>query len=299
MTSPAWRVVVVGEGSHLSYGCGQMIVRTQEKGEETIPLFDVRTILVSSSRSSLTTQLILELHERQIRLIFCDSKRSPYGEIVGYYDHHAVPRCLKEQISWSEQHCREIWRQIVFLKLRMQENLLRHLGLAYDDTKWQSYQKTLEAGDRSNREGQAARLYFNALFGKKFHRRKASPINAALNYGYAILCSTVTRALAIHGYHPSLGIAHCGATNPYNLSYDLMEPFRPCVDEMVWKRQGEELSCDFKKELIGVTHRKVLYTRKRMTLDSAVDQFVLDMTKALKKGTHFKGELDFDVCEKP
>lgn len=198
------------------------------------------------------------------------------------------------QMRWDETHRGEIWRQIVLLKIKMQENLLRRLGLNYDSGKWEKYLAALETNDRSNREGQAARLYFNTLFGKQFQRRDGSPTNGALNYGYAILCSAMTRALSIHGYHPSIGIAHRGATNPFKFSYDLMEPFRPWVDAIVWNQKGKPLDRDFKKELIGVTEQKVLYSKKRMTLDSAMDRFVLNITFALRTNTLFRGELEFD-----
>lgn len=277
-----------------------MVVRTSgNEVEEFIPLFDVRTVVVTSPRNNLTAHLIHELHSRQIRLIFCDEKRMPYGEIVGYRDHHAVPDRLKEQIRWKPKCRKETWMWIVFQKMRMQRNLLIRLGLSFDTQKWQKYQDTLETGDRSNREGQAARLYFNTLFGKKFHRRQESPVNMALNYGYAILCSTVTRSITIHGYHPSLGMAHCGGTNPFNLSYDLMEPFRPWVDEIVYRRKEEPLDKEFKRELIGIANQQVVYQKKRMSLDSAVDLYVLEIMNALREGTKPQGEMEFTPCEKP
>ncbi|MDO4588187.1 MAG: type II CRISPR-associated endonuclease Cas1 [Planctomycetia bacterium] len=293
MTSPAWRTVVIEQDSALSCTQGQLTVKSKEGTVRHVPLFDLRTIMVVSLHVSITSGLINELNKRQISLIMCDEKKLPSGEFIGYNNHHATPAKIFEQIHWSEEHCIKVWEKIVILKIKMQRNLLNRLNLVSDWKKWDSYQQSITNGDQSNREGQAARLYFNVLFGKKFQRRTDTSINAALNYGYAILCSIITRSLVSHGYHTGLGINHCSGTNPLNLSYDLVEPFRPFVDEVVYYRREEELNKEFKTALIEIPNKVMSYCGKRMPLTLAADQFVLNVTKALNTKTLTFGETGF------
>lgn len=285
MTSPVWRSLVIGTGCRITYTEGQMTVQKKDGTEESIPLFDVQAVMISSEQTTLTARLICELQKRHIRVIFCDEKKLPYGEVVGYYHHHAAAERIREQIAWKKEHCCEIWRVIVFQKVEMQRKLLRFLHLKYAESSWQRYLESIQSGDRSNREGQAARLYFNALFGKGFQRRVNSDINSGLNYGYAILCSAMTRTLVFHGYHPSLGIHHCGKTNSLNFTYDLIEPFRPFVDRIVWEFHGSPLDRKLRHALIDVTNVEMRYGGQRMAVFSAMDHYILEITCALKQET--------------
>jgi len=294
MSNHTWRTIIIDNHVDLSYSMGNLVVSYDDGNVQNIPLFDVRTIVIHSLQIKLTTYLLNELHKRHINVIFCSENKRPYGEIVGYYDYHATPARLYKQILWKKEVRRNVWVQIVRQKISVQLALLKLLNLSTDDEKWEKYSDNIVGEDQTNREGQAARLYFNAVFGLKFHRREDSPINDALNYGYAILCSTVTLALTAHGYHPSLGIAHRGGTNPYNFSYDLLEPFRPFIDRIVYQNQSKILDRDYKKQLIDVTNTIIRYKNKRMPLVSAVDHYVLGITKFLTKEAGQIGEIRFE-----
>lgn len=150
------------------------------------------------------------------------------------------------------------------------------------------YLNSVETGDKSNREGLAARCYFTALFGRGFVRHAPDSTNAALNYGYALILSTVSRALVLHGYSTALGIHHISRVNRFNLSCDLMEPFRPFVDLQVY-RQGER-SFDklFKRELIASLQKRVLYGGRHCILEDAVSDFSLRTCRLM---TDCRGEL--------
>lgn len=294
MTTAAWRTLVVDSHVSLAYSRGRILVRDDQQAVRRIPLFDVRLVLIHSLQARLTTHLLRELHRRGIRVVFCDEKAMPYGEVIGYHDHHATAQRLNEQIRWKKEIRRQVWQWIVASKIAMQWALLEILQAATNREKWEGHINGIAAWDKTNREAQAARLYFNTLFGDSFHRRKESPINAALNYGYAVLCSAVTRALVAHGYHSSLGIAHRGATNPFNLTYDLMEPFRPFVDRIVFGNADRKLDREYKKQLIAVSGGGVRYREKKMTLATALDAYVVDVTKSLTTGVLAIGEIGFD-----
>ena len=281
MGNTAWRIVTIDQACNLSYSSGRLEIETAEGSKETLPLFDIRTIVIASQQVRLTAYLINELRLRQVGLIFCDCKKMPASELVGYYDHHATSLHMREQLCWKKPIRKKVWEGIVRQKMIMQRDLLITLQVETDLAKWERYLGNVKAGDRSNREGQAARLYFNALFGKTFHRRQPTNINAALNYGYAIVCSSITRSLTAHGYHPSLGIAHRGGTNPLNFTYDLIEPFRPFVDKIVYLHKDRELDRDYKRELVSVTRTPMIYGKKQCVLEAAVEQYVLDVAKSL------------------
>ncbi len=293
MTSPARRTIIIEEPGRLSLAQGRLVVRKADGTKRDVPLHDVRTVMIVSLQTTITAALVNELHGRQIGLILCDAKKLPYGEFVGYYDHHATPARMREQLGWKKDRRKKIWDDIIRQKIKTQRTLLKKWQLKSDWGKWDRYLVSVADGDRSNREGQSARLYFNALFGKKFNRRRQSPINAALNYGYAILCSLVTRTLAAHGFHPSLGIAHRGGMNPLNFSYDLIEPFRPFVDDVVYPRRDRELDKDYKRDLIGATNAPIVYREKKMPLPLAIDIYTLDVARVLTDGAALPKEPGF------
>ena len=294
MNSPRWRSILIGANCQLSYTGGQMTVRTADKREESIPLFDVQTVIISSTRTSLSAKLICELEKQDIRTVFCDESHLPYGEIVSYSAHGSSAGMLREQIKWRKNVRQNIWKEIISLKIQMQRNLLLRLGLDFQEDKFQKYLKAIKEGDLSNREAASARLYFSTLFGSRFSRKAPSNINYALNYGYAVLASAVTRSIVTHGFNPQLGIHHNSITNPLNLTYDLIEPFRPLVDQIAFENREQEMDRDVRHKLIDVTNKEIRYCLTQATVLSAIDRFVVTMTNAMKSGEIPQIEMDFE-----
>lgn len=294
MNSARWRSILIGADCQMSYTDGQMTVRTSDKREESIPLFDVQTVIISTPRNSLSAKLLCELEKQGIRTIFCDERYVPYGEIVPYSAHGSSAGKLREQIKWRKTDRERIWKKIVNLKLLMQRALLVRLQLDFHEEKFQKYITSVQNGDVSNREAASARIYFSTLFGSRFSRRNPSDINAALNYGYAILASAVTRSIVTHGYNPHLGIHHNSKTNPLNLTYDLIEPFRPLVDRIVFEGIGTAFNREMRHKLINVTNIEIRYDLRRVTVLSAIDLWVLAMTNALKSSEIPPIEMDFE-----
>ena len=167
-------------------------------------------------------------------------------------------------------------KKIVRAKIIMQQKLLKTLKKSGAEL-LQQYLDNVEIGDVSNREGQAARVYFNSLFGMNFRRRSENNINAALNYGYAVLLSTINQVVTLHGYHLGLGIKHCDKMNPFNLSCDIIEPFRPFVDKVVYKNGDRALDWSYKKELINISYKTVIYNGQKTELQTALDSFAFGL----------------------
>ena len=272
-----WRIVTAQEGGDLSLDNGQIVV---EKGEEKkcIPLDPVMALLVASPRGSISLPLLAALAEANIGVTLCDAKHNPCALVVPLGAKNNGAACVQMQAAWTQEAKDAVWAEIVACKLKMQAAMLDRAGLEVP-AEFRAYQENIKPGDSSNREGQAARLYFHALFSKRFMRHADDDINAAMNYGYVILTSAATRMLTAHGWYTPLGIHHKGAENHFNLSCDIMEPFRPFVDAIVWEAKGAEFNWDLKKKLIAVLQAPCRYGEQTMTLENAMEYFALAVIK--------------------
>lgn len=193
----SWRVVVITKRAKLDLQLGKMVVRSDETVR--IVLSEISTIIIESTAVSLTTSLIAELAKRKIKVIFCDEKRNPSCELVNYYGSHDTSNKVRRQIVWKQNTKEAVWTEIVTEKIRKQKELLEALGKE-EAALLASYLKEIEWNDETNREGHAAKVYFNALFGMDFTRTEDNFINAALNYGYSIILSAFTREVVANGY---------------------------------------------------------------------------------------------------
>ncbi len=222
-----WRSVVITQHAKLTYSMNMMIVQTRD-GVNQIPISDINLLLVSTSQAVITSALISKLAENQTKVIFVDDKYQPITETVDYYPNNQNLAKLKHQFNWDEQRQALLWTKIIRAKIENQIKALANYQI--DITSVQNELDKLEINDPTNREAVAARKYFMQMFGKDFVRRNSSVINAALDYGYAILLSSFNREVAVNGYLTYFGIHHHSIENKFNLSSDLMEPFRPFVD---------------------------------------------------------------------
>ncbi len=222
---------MITKPSKLDFNMGYLVVRDTESTIK-IHLSEISVLIIETTACSITTALMCELINKKVKVIFCDEKRSPISELTAYYGSHDCSLKLKSQIEWNETTKSGVWTSIVAEKIKNQARYLKHLGLEQYQM-LDRYVEELEFGDVTNREGHAAKVYFNALFGKSFSRSDDTPTNAALNYGYSLILSTFNREVVCSGYLTQLGLFHDNRFNQYNLSCDLMEPFRPFVDETV------------------------------------------------------------------
>lgn len=209
----SWRIVVISKRAKLDLQLGQMVVRSDDATTKII-LSEISTLLIESTAVSLTTSLIAELAKRKIKVIFCDEKRNPSCELVNYYGSHDTSNKMRKQIVWKKNTKEAVWTEIVSEKIRKQKELLEIFGKE-ESKVLSSYLEKIEWGDKTNREGHAAKVYFNSLFGKGFSRDDMSSVNAALNYGYGILLSNFNKEIVADGYLTQLGIKHI---NEYNLT---------------------------------------------------------------------------------
>lgn len=210
----SWRTVVVTKPSKLDYTMGYMTVRDVDNTVK-IHLSEISILIVENTACSITCAFLSELTLKKIKVIFCDAKRNPQSELVSYYGSHDCSQKLKNQIAWNEISKQQVWTVIVAQKIKNQASLLEFYGLE-EALMLDSYVEELEFNDVTNREGHAAKVYFNAMFGKSFTRSDDIPINAALNYGYSIILSCFNREIVSSGYLTQLGLFHG------NMSYRFM-----------------------------------------------------------------------------
>lgn len=275
----SWRTVVITRQAKLEEKLNYLYVRDAESTTK-IHLSEISVLMIESTAVSLTASLLCELSKRKIKVIFCDEKRSPQSELVSYNDGCDTSLKLKKQIAWTEDFKKAVWTEIVREKILMQANLLYEMKKEECDMLY-CYIDEICFGDSTNREGHAAKVYFNSLFGKDFTRQNDSPTNAALNYGYSLILSCFNREIVALGYTTKLGLFHDNMFNCFNLSSDLMEPFRPLVDREVCTMFGDAFGKEEKAQLLSVLNQNVQFCGKSQTVANAIRLYCKCVTDAL------------------
>lgn len=253
----SWRTVAISQRCKLDYKMGNLVVRGDDI--KRIRMDEISVLILENTAISVTAYLINEISKRKIKLIFCDEKRNPASELVSIYGSHDCSNKLKRQIQWQGSTKELFWTYIVAEKIRKQYELLIKIEKYSEAEILSNYINELQLNDATNREGHSAKVYFNALFGKSFTRTQDNSINSALNYGYSILLSVINREIVANGYSTKLGIFHDNVFNFFNLSCDLMEPFRIIVDKIVYKLNVNVFESEQKHKLLFELLNYVIY----------------------------------------
>ena len=272
-----FRTVIIKNRAKLEVRLNSLIVRGEQ--EKKVFLDEINTLIVQSTAVSLTASLLCELTKRNIKVIFCDEKHNPQSELLPYYGAHNTSKRYKEQIAWDGGAKAKIWREIVKKKIACQAEHLADAGFDEQAELLHSYALNVQDNDVSNREGHAAKVYFNCLLGLGNSRKAGGFLNGCLNYGYAVLLSAFNREIVASGYLTQLGIWHDNEFNAFNLACDLMEPFRVVVDRAALRLA--ENDADFKKKMANVLNYTTVVEGKRTTLDLAIRQFCKSVFHAL------------------
>lgn len=274
----SWRVVVVSRRCKLEYKLGYLVCR----GEEVKKVFlsEVDTLIVESTAVSLTAALLCELVKNKVNVVFCDEKHNPHSQLLALAGRYDSSGCLRKQIKWTQQSKQEVWAQVVRYKIWQQYLFAKEIGCEKAEM-LARYASEVKTADSTNREGHAAKVYFNLLFGLSFKRGDDSFWNGALNYGYAVILSAFNRAIVANGYVAQLGIAHRGHENQFNLACDLMEPFRVLVDRMVFS-SGQELTPAYKHYLCDVLNTRVRMGKEMCTVEDAINRYCRSVFYALE-----------------
>lgn len=288
----SFRTVVIAQQSKLSYKNRFLVVK-QDLDEKYIHLSEIDTIIVDSLAVSISAYLLKELSDNKINIIFCDEKHNPFGELSTYYSKHNTSKMIQRQISWTSNEKDKIWKKIVKNKLLNQAYMLSKI----DSEKYKlllDYIVEVQDGDSTNREGHAAKVYFNALFGNSFSRRDESNINSALNYGYEILLSTFNKEIINNGYLTQLGIHHKNEFNKFNLGCDLMEPFRIVIDNFVYYNQDKNFDSNLKLEILDIFNHTFKFDGKNYTLKDIIRMYVKNTLDNISDISNYKDFLSYE-----
>lgn len=276
----SWRTVVISSKCKMDLSMGYMVVR----GENTKRVFidEIDILIIENPAVSMTGCLLSELTKRKVRIIFCDEKHNPYGELHPYYGSHDNSLKIRRQITWDDMHKKSIWTCIVGEKIKNQSRLLYKQNHIEQSHMLNEYAAEIEFDDETNREGHAAKVYFNALFGKDFSRGRECPLNAALNYGYSLILSAFNRTICENGYLTQIGISHNNMYNPFNLSCDLMEPFRIVIDEAVLSMELTEFNRDAKYNLISIYNNTYKIDGSEQSMLNAIKIYTKSVLNAIE-----------------
>ena len=276
----SFRTVVISNKAKLSYKNNYLVVKNEDD-EKYIHMSEIDTVIIDSIAVSITSYLLLELSNNKINIIFCNEKRNPYAQIIPFYNSYNVSKKVLMQTKWTKKTKDEMWQKIIENKIIKQATLLIKLKKKNSEMLI-NYAKEVKIGDKTNREGHAAKVYFNSLFGNKFSRGQPNDINAALNYGYAIILSAINKEITINGYITELGINHRNDYNYYNLTCDLMEPLRIIIDEFVYHNRKREFNKEYKMDLVNILNHKYKYKNKELFLTDLIKLYVRDTLKCME-----------------
>lgn len=233
-----------------------MVIHTREAPDiqKSVPIEDIGFVILEDQQCSITLPLLNALSDNNVAVIFCGENRMPNAMLMNLDSNKTQGESYRSQIEASEPLKKGLWKQIIEAKIRNQAALLRKLGR--DGDKLKPYYMNVKSADADNREGIAAKIYWSELFGADFIRsREGLPPNNLLNYGYTILRAAVTRSIMGSGLFPAFGIFHRNRYNAFPLADDLMEPYRPFVDELVYNlylQGNKQLNKEVKGQLLRI-----------------------------------------------
>jgi len=214
-------------------------VKNQTKDNSYVrPIEDIGIIILDHPQITITHQLLIALQANKVVVVSCDEKHMPHSLTLPMVGHSEQTKRYRIQQSASNPLTKNLWAQTIVAKVKNQAAVLETYG--YESNRLKVLVKRIQSGDPENIEGQAAAYYWSQLFDDFTRSQDGEGPNPMLNYGYAIVRAMVARALVSSGLHPSFGIHHRNKYNPYCLADDIMEPFRPFVDLVVYQLYDKE-----------------------------------------------------------
>lgn len=256
-----------------------LICRSEEETKVYIP--EISYLILESTAISMTCALLSELIKNNVKIIFCDEKHNPESELVGLHNNYSSVSKIKKQTQWSEDIKAKVWQKIIQNKIYQQKKFLEELGLDVSAELLGIYLDDVMPSDVTNREGHSAKVYFNAIFGQDFQRRRDGDVNAILNYGYAIMLSCFNREIVRLGYLTQLGIWHKNEFNYFNLSCDLFEPFRVIIDRETLKILSQPDERNFRLRLLDIFNMKLNINGKSQYLENAISIYCQSILESL------------------
>lgn len=282
------RTIVIEKPARLSFATDQLVVSMDAddgtRQERTVPIEDLAVLVIETPQATLTNALLAELVSRQVAVVTCNDRHMPVGLLMPLEGNTLQSARFQMQMEVSLPLKKQVWSQLIKMKLINQAQVLQRTGREADALL--HWSKEVRSGDPDNLEARGAAHYWPRLFDDPDFRRTRDglPPNHLLNYGYAIVRAAVARALVASGLMPTYGVHHRNQYNAYCLADDVMEPYRPFVDDIVMSEGGrlgypEELTRDWKGTLLQVLTTDVYIQQECSPLLVAVSKTTSSLVK--------------------
>lgn len=286
-----WRSVVISQPAKLKREHFSLVIEQSQSAR--VPFEDIAVIVLNNREITLTHPVLSACAEYGIGLYSTGDNHQPNGVFLPFLSHSRATRMMRLQLNLDKPQAKRAWAEIVKCKISNQAICLKMAnaspkaqgGKAVDIERLESYASRVRSGDVENMEAQASSYYFPQLFGKGFHRAQDCWVNAALDYGYAIMRGAITRGLVAHGFQPNIGLFHRNEQNAFNLADDLIEPYRALVDLHVFSHitphapKEAELTPTDKVALVALLNVDVRMPRGNTSVLNSIEQTIESLVR--------------------
>lgn len=272
-----FRIVFIENESKMSLKLNNLIVNKGE-GDIWIPLNDISMVVVDNLQTTLSARMLSIFAQEGIGVVITDQKHNPIGMYGAYDNHSRVAKTIKYQIQFPKESYDDIWGKIVRRKIENQKIVLNKImGNVDSVAELEHLSREVAAGDITNREAHAAKIYFNTLMGISFSRGNEDILlNSGLDFGYAIVRSFIARTCVGYGMNTQIGIHHKNEYNRFNLVDDLIEPLRPFVDLYAYflLESEEYFMPKHRHRLVNILNHKTIYNSRNMFLSNMIEEYI-------------------------
>lgn len=273
------RTIEVSQPSYLKFGQGNLLIEQNHVLVAKVPFEDLGVLILANYQIVVTQQVVEACGQNNVVIVHCNAKHMPISLTLPISGHSLHTKALQQQIQISKVRKKQLWQQIVKEKIKHQVQTLERANKP-SEALVRLIDK-VKSDDKTNIEAQAAKKYWRVLFGEAFRRDPdIEGVNALLNYGYAIIRAVVARAIVGTGFHPALGLNHSNQYNAYCLADDVMEPFRPWVDEIVFNLNTIELNRETKTSFLQLLDKNVMFNKQSLPFMVALSLFVAQLKEA-------------------
>lgn len=281
----SWRTVILTKDAKLSLRMNHLVVANETITK--IPLVELGVLIIENPNIVVSLHLLNGLADNKITVIICDQKHIPCTTVNGIYGHHRQSKILLQQFNWLDEHKGRLWQISVQQKINNQAKLLEFIESTGKE-ELIDFKQDVVLHDRTNREGHAAKVYFNRLFDAEFVRGHEDPRNWALNYGYSVLHAIIARTIVSKGYLTEIGIHHINEYNQQNLASDFIEVFRPIVDAIVYKQIDSSFETAHRRALLKMLDKKIYIRNGEYFLPQAIQIYIENCLLYLRTGDEHK-----------
>lgn len=281
-----WRSVVINRPARLKREHFALVVEQEQSAR--VPFEDIAVIVLNHREITLTHPVLSACADYGIGLYSTGDNHQPNGVFMPFLQHSRATRMQRLQLSLDKPTTKRAWARIVQVKIQNQARCMELLGTTGAD-RLASYARRVRSGDGGNLEAQASAYYFPQVFGRSFHRSQTGWVNAALDYGYAVMRGACARALVQHGMLPSIGLFHSSEQNAFNLADDLIEPYRPLVDLYVARQPIDDSAADLrpvdKAALVSLLNVDMAMPRGQMSVLASIEQAAESLARLYDGGS--------------